>query len=153
MFAANLPGEKPFGVLLVLHRHRAILQPHDICVIDEAREVGRVGIPCPFEEPYALMLAVVAAMLGTRLEGLANVIRCEDGAPTRCAMNESCLDCLPKVGGGCHVRDGVVYEHSIELTAESDGSHVSWKCSQSGLSERLTASMSGAMSTSTVSSK
>lgn len=66
----------------------------------------------------------MAAVIRRRLERFADRVGREERRAARLAVRERRLDRHSQIRLGRHVRDRVVDEDRVELTAEPDGAHV-----------------------------
>ena len=110
---------------LVDDLHCSVGMTEEKRVLGDGFGAVRVGIGRPLEEPDRSSVVTVRATGAViRLERLASGIGYDHCCPTRREMDERGRQRTAKVFFGRHVVDGVVDEHRIERTIETQRSHV-----------------------------
>ena len=107
------------------------------------RRVRRVGIPRPFQVAKASISSVVTPVVRAVGERLARAVRNEERNTSGSNVGERGGEGGPQILLRRQVHDRVVDEHGVELASETECSRMSpCRCSQSGLIEPDTASIS-----------
>jgi hypothetical protein len=117
--------EESAGMLIVLDPRRSIFLPQQVGVLNCVGRIGVVRVVRPFQIPQRAGVTIAAAVVGTRLKRLANMVRHKEGQPARSAVHKGRPQRQPKVTLGGHVIDGVVDEDHVKGTPESQRAHIS----------------------------
>ncbi len=108
-------GEDPEDVVVVDDPRVASGLAHHDDVLDVVGRVAGVGVGRPLEVAERTpVVAVVAAVLGARLERLARAVGDEQGDASGACVRVRRAQAGPEIVLGREVRDGIVDEHDVE---------------------------------------
>ena len=113
---------------IVHHLHAAVTRPQHEGELGAGSGIAGIRVTGPLEIAGASAVrAIVAPVVGARLEAFGNVVGHEHRDTAHPAVLVRGGDRLPQVGLSGHVVDGVMNENGIKASPETQRSHISPK--------------------------